>query len=340
MRCIGVALLGFAMSTLLRVSNVEADDINAAALAGTSLQLHKITDRLGRPVTYYISRPKSPAPLLLMIQGSGCDPVLRTGSSGTYSTLYDLLPFAAEQPYAVIAVEKPFSGRDPSAQGGDALGCSATFNRDFTAESWLVALEAALSDARRLPWVDKRRALVLGFSEGAVMASVLASHDKQITDVAAIGGSGTTQLFDLIALAYRQCFDRSICLGDIDKSVQAIEADPENSTSFVWGHPFKRWYSFFNVDSSEELLRSTARVYLAFGTADSSVPALSEEVLVSKLLAARRDVTIRRIENAEHGLNRPEDTDLQALDTEYRAALKWFQTNPVATGVATSSTSH
>jgi hypothetical protein len=41
MRCIGVALLGFAMSTLLRVSNVEADDINEAALAGTSLQVHE-----------------------------------------------------------------------------------------------------------------------------------------------------------------------------------------------------------------------------------------------------------------------------------------------------------
>ena len=81
MRSIGVALLGFAMLTLLRVSNVEADDISAAALAGTSLQLHKITDRLGRTVTYYISRPKSAAPLLLMIQGSGCDPLLRTGSS-------------------------------------------------------------------------------------------------------------------------------------------------------------------------------------------------------------------------------------------------------------------
>jgi hypothetical protein len=72
MRCIGVALLGFAMATLLRVSNVEADDIDAAALAGTSLQLHKITDRLGRAVTYYISRPKSAAPLLLMIQGYRC----------------------------------------------------------------------------------------------------------------------------------------------------------------------------------------------------------------------------------------------------------------------------
>ena len=168
-----------------------------APAAAFPLSSHTITDKLGRSVTYYISHPRQPAPLLLMIQGSGCATILQGKGSEKYSTLYDLLPLAAEGRFAVMAVEKPFA--NAGASGGVALGCDTTFNEDFTAERWLVALRAAVDDARRQQGVNPRRMVVLGGSEGAVMASLLAGHDSRVTDVIAIGGSGTTQLFDFIA---------------------------------------------------------------------------------------------------------------------------------------------
>lgn len=312
----GLTMLVLLLAALF-APNAIAQETSAEASPLTS---HTITDKLGRSVTYYISHPRQPAPLLLMIQGSGCGTVLQGTGASTSSTLFDLLPFAAEGRFAVVAVEKPFA--KAGATSGIALGCDVAFNEDFTAERWLVALRAALDDARRQQGVDPRRTVILGASEGAVMASVLAGHDRRVTDVIAIGGSGTTQLFDFIAAAYTRCFDRGRCIADVEKQMAAIRAAPNSPTQFAWGHPYRRWSSFFSIEPGDELVRSPARVYLAFGTADASTPPLSQEVAVAKLLAAGHDVTVRRVPDADHSLIAPGE-DLSALDREYRRALDW-----------------
>ncbi len=151
-----------------------------------------------------------------------------------------------------------------------------------------MALKAVLDEARKkLPWVDKSRTLVFGFSEGAVMADLLAGRDDGITDVISMSGSGTTQLFDFVTFCYQRAFDKSACLAEVDKNVAAINANPDSSTEFAWGHPYKRWSSFFRVYPGDELLKSKARIYMAFGTADESVPALSQELAVAQLRVCR-----------------------------------------------------
>lgn len=264
---------------------------------------------------------------MLVIQGSGCTPVLTIRQGGATSSIYNLEKFAREGKFAVIAVEKPFAGS--AAQAGSTQACSDAFNGDFTAESWRNALQAALNDARKMSWVDHTRTLVLGSSEGAVMASVVAANDPTVTDVISISGSGTTQLFDFIAQAYRSCFDASACLADIERNVAAIKDDPTSSTKFAWGHPYKRWTSFFNIDPGALLLRSKARVYIAIGTADDSVPAISQELAVAKLVLAGRDVTVRRVADGTHSLNRRDARNWDELDRELRTALEWFSKVPI-----------
>ena len=304
-----------------------------AQIAGTPFDKREIVDSLGRTVTYYISQPKTaPAPVMLMLQGSGCVEVIN--EKGRYSTFYNLVPYAQEGRFTVVAVEKPFSGHGGKQRPGTAKECGAEFNGDFTAERWLIAIRAALADARKSPWVDPRRTLVFGVSEGAVMADMLAGRDPTVTDVIAIGGPGTTQLFSFVASAYQHCFDTAECLADIDRNVRDIRADPDSSTRFAWGHPYKRWSSFFAVDPAEELLRSRARVYIAFGTADTSTPALSEEIAVAKLVVAGRDVTVRRVPDAGHSLTSDVHPDYQEMDKEYRAALDWFWQGPAGRGAA------
>ncbi len=310
------------LAMLLSLSNqwFVSPAIGQEAQGAFPLVTHRIRDELGRTVTYHLSRPTRLAPLLLMIQGSGCAAVIQGQGGNRYSSLFDLLPLAAEGRFAVMAVEKPEAVSNTG--GGTAQGCTAKFNEDFTAERWLVALKAALDDAHRQTGVDSRRTVVLGGSEGAVMASLLAGRDRRITDVIATGGSGTTQLFDFIAAAYARCFDRSRCIADEEQRMAAIRTDPTSATKFAWGHPYRRWTSFFAVDPGDELLRSHARVYLAFGTADTNTPPLSQEVAVAKLLAAGRDVTVRRVQDADHSLVGPGE-DFSALDREYRRALDW-----------------
>lgn len=320
-----VCWLTLAVSALaiLPAHGVEQD--LPGPVGGTPFERHFIVDDTGRKITYYMSRPKTaPAPLMLMIQGSGCVPVLNEQRGGAYSTLFDMLPFGQEGRFTLLVVEKPFAARSDGQNEGPAQACNPAFHDDFTSETWLRALRASMQDARKSPWVDHQRTLVFGHSEGAVMAALLAANDPRITDVVAIGGSGTTQLYDFIVHAYHACFDVPRCLADVETTVRAVAGNPDSSTEFAWGHPFKRWTSFFRVDPGEELLRSKARVYIALGTADKAVPALSQEIVVAKLLAAGRDVTVRRVADADHSLRQPGATNFADLDKEYRAALDWF----------------
>jgi pimeloyl-ACP methyl ester carboxylesterase len=322
------------MTKLLPVVSLCAALSAAALLAcaadpspvvGTPFERREIVDALGRTVTFYVSHPKkSPAPVLLMVQGSGCAKVLNEQGASSYSTLFNLVPYAEEGEFTVVAVEKPFAGEADRRNSGTALSCSPKFNSDFTADRWLVAIRAALEDARKSPWVDTRRTLVFGISEGAVMADMLAGRDSSITDVVSIGGPGTTQLFSFVADAYEHCPDPAECLADIHRKFQDIEADPESSTRFAWGHPFKRWSSFFRIDPGEELLRSKARVYIAFGTKDRATPPLSEEIAVAKLELAGRDLTVRRVAGAGHSLANETHPDYRDVDKEFRSALNWF----------------
>ena len=63
-------------------------------IPGTSFEQHVINDDTGREVTYYMSRPKgATAPLLLMIQGSGCTPAFVSQQGVPISTVSDAAPF-------------------------------------------------------------------------------------------------------------------------------------------------------------------------------------------------------------------------------------------------------
>ena len=93
-----VCWLTLAVSALaiLPAHGVEQD--LPGPVGGTPFERHFIVDDTGRKITYYMSRPKTaPAPLMLMIQGSGCVPVLNEQRGGAYSTLFDMLPFGQDR---------------------------------------------------------------------------------------------------------------------------------------------------------------------------------------------------------------------------------------------------
>jgi dienelactone hydrolase len=96
--------------------------------------------------------------------------------------------------------------------------------------------------------------------------------------------------------------------GDAGRRVQEVfdawtkvRQDPESTTQFWLGHPYRRWSSFLAHSVTEELLRAKARVYAAAGTRDAVIPVEAHDMLVAELRARGRDVTAERIEGADHG---------------------------------------
>jgi hypothetical protein len=328
-------LFAFVGGILLAASAVHA----APAAQQEPLELGKAAatrftlQRDGAPdIRYVISQPAHKAPLVLFVQGSGCTPpFVGLGTPNRYSTVFNFVPLAQRGDYAVMVVDKPYQpDAPPQAPPGVATGCPAAFNANFSYDTWLDTLRGALRHALALPWVDGSRVLVFGVSEGAVMAAGLARALPEVTHVALIGGTGTSQLFDFFANAYR-AGDRAgsgdddtlARLRDIDATVDAINADPRSSVKFAWGHTYLRWSSFFAQAPGENLVQSKARVWLASGMRDDSVPVLSTEVAYARLRALGRDVTFRRLPRAGHNLM-AEGGSMADVQKEYDAIMAWF----------------
>jgi dienelactone hydrolase len=294
-----------------------------------ALTLSRFTLQGDAPVRYVLSRPGHKAPLVLFIQGSGCvPPFIGLDMPKRQSTIFGWLPLAAQHRYAVMAVDKPYQpDAMPAGQPGSATDCPHAFNAHFSYDSWLATLAAALRHVLAQPDVDSSRVLVIGMSEGAAMAAGLARAMPQVTHVALIGGPpGTTQLYDFIVQAGAGAGsdeDRLRRLRELDATVDAIRADPHSSDKFFAGHTYLRWSSFFAQSHGEDLARSKARVYMVDGMQDASVPLLSTEVAYARLRGLGRDVTLRLIPNADHGLMAP-GQGWPDVQKEYDAVVKWF----------------
>lgn len=283
----------------------------------------------GPPIRYYLSKTAQKSPLVLYIQGSGCvPPFMGLGTARRASTIYSWLPLAQQGRYAVMAVDKPWQSDTPQ-QGpfGSAIGCAGKFNDHFSYETWLATLTQAVHHALRRPEVDPRRVLVIGSSEGAPMAAGLARALPEVTDVVLLGANGPSQLFDFAANIYRSTDSddiKALRLQELDATYAAIAADPTSTTKYAWGHPYLRWSSFFAQSTMDNLAHSKARVYIAAGMQDSSVPILSTEVLYTQLRVQGRDVTMRRVPLAGHGLV-PDGRPMPEAQKEYDAFMAWFE---------------
>jgi pimeloyl-ACP methyl ester carboxylesterase len=283
----------------------------------------------GPAIEYFVSIPNHPAPLILFIQGSGCIPVFTgLGTPKRASTVFSYLTQARAGKYAVMVVNKPYVPKEqPDGIPGTATSCPAQFNDYFTLENWVRDLDAAIDHAQHLPFVTPGRALVIGISEGANVASALAMKDSRITDVALLGASGPTQFYDFVVNAYKSAKNDDEAkrkLDELDEMRQKIFAAPDSSTDFAWGHPYKRWASFFRASSTNNLLNSHARIYIVSGMQDVKVPILSTESMASELMAAQRDVTLRRLPNAEHNLL-PAGAPYSELEPEFTRIIEWYE---------------
>src|SRR5262249_13040044 len=129
-----------------------------------------------------------------------------------------------------------------------------------------------------------------------------------------LAGGGPTQLFDLIEFRSQprpgdQPGDAERRGREVYEEWAKIQKDPDSTSLFWMGHPYRRWSTFLKHSVAEELLRSKARIYLAQGTADTSVSVKTYDVLVAELKARGRDVTTECIEGGDHGFRTPETSN-------------------------------
>jgi len=306
---------------------------------GIPFQRYTTRDTMDRMITFYVSEEptensKTRLPIVLFIQGSGCQSVFQRKGDRPSVGLLGLLLEEANDMVRVLVVEKPGVNLfDQPTRPGSAEEASEEFLTEHTLPRWAEANVAALRAAWLLPNVDPNLTLVMGHSEGGLVAARLAAELPQITHVASLACGGPTQLFSLAELRARPRPDDSP--EDDAKRRQAvydewtrIQADPNSITRFWMGHPYRRWATFLPYSLTTELLRTKARLYLAHGTNDKATPVTAFDVARAELAVNNRDVTAERLEGADHGFRTkdvPEGSPdgLQAL---FGRVLDWFLT--------------
>ncbi|USX12575.1 prolyl oligopeptidase family serine peptidase [Oxalobacteraceae bacterium OTU3CAMAD1] len=304
----------------------EVTETGGFTVGATEVVGYKLSQEGAPDVEYFISKTKEPAPLVLLIQGSGCAPVFSgLDTLRRSSNVFGYIDLAQQGKYAVMVVNKPYAPKD-APNGGGIIACPTEFNDYFTLENWVRDLGRAYDHAAQQPWVKAGSSLVLGVSEGATAAAGLAEKEGRVTDVAIVSGSGPSQYYDFVAGAYAAGGgDEEIKrrLDELEATRQKIAADPDNAKILAWGHPYRRWTSFFRASSTQSLLKSQARVYIVGGMKDTSVPIMSGEAMAAELLGAGHDVTMRRIPNAGHNLL-PAGAAAGNMWPEYQRIVEWY----------------
>lgn len=212
-------------------------------LLGVPFQRYTTKDSYDRTISFYVSTPPKTEkteglPIVLFIEGSGCQSLFHKQGDQIAGGLQNIVLMEVKRRARVLVVEKPgVKYLDAPARPGSAIGASEEFLKEHTLPRWAEANAAALRTAWTLRGIDKTRTLVIGHSEGGLVAARVAAEVSQVTHVASLAGGGPTQLFDLAEFQRQPRPDDGT--GDADRRVEfvytewaKIQKDPESIKEF------------------------------------------------------------------------------------------------------------
>lgn len=292
-------------------------------------------DRFGREITFYLSEAPPPGealPLVVYVHGSGCASHFhREGDRIVPANGHITLQEVSRGKARVLIVEKPGVQWLDDPTPPDEQEGSLEFRREHTLDRWAEAIEAAIQAARRAPGIDLHGMLVLGHSEGGLVAGRVARDlPDAVTHVATLAGGGPTQLYDLVALARKGSFFREVS-DDPERRVRyvldqwsAIRSDPTSVEKTFFGFAFRRWSSFLSSSLIEELAGVRARIYIAQGLDDAAVDPTSSDVLAAQLQARGKEIVYDRVAGADHSFHLERSPELDGWKDELTRILRWF----------------
>lgn len=288
-------------------------------------------DKYDRTITAYLSKPPKDAgekklPLILFVSGSGCQSVFTPMDGKINSGIQGLLYQLARGRARILVVEKVgVNYLDAPKRFGSAEEGSKTFLEEHTLPRWAEANAAALKAALAQPAIDATRVLVVGHSEGGIVAARVAAEVPSVTHVAPLGCSGVTQLYSLAELFRRRAPEGQgpAAMQQAWEQWKKMQAKPDSIEDFWLGHPHRRWTSFMKHSVLEELKRTRAQIYIAHGTRDDADAVQGFDVMHAELLVAGKDVTAERVEGGDHGffIKDQKGTGIQRVMGN---VLEWF----------------
>jgi dienelactone hydrolase len=307
-------------------------------MTGTAFERWDVGERSVGSVRYYLAPASAgPRPLLVVVQGSGCGPLFSpdqdNGGHAMRATAgQDIVQQLGADGFVVMVVEKPgVASESPEPDDlGTAGGCSDEFRRAHSLPSWTRRLSLAVDAAKRDPRVASDAPVrLLGLSEGAIAVARLASERSDVSHVAFISGFGCDQWRDVLVVARRQAeaagADPVEAVAEAEAGLRRVAADPSNTEAVFDGQTHLYWSTFGRACPADDLARSGADVFVAYGTADEQVDAEGVEAIPAARIAAGKSVTVRRVIGGTHVLNTPSTRPFENLVGVLKDVVGWMR---------------
>lgn len=322
----GVLLIGLA----LPVAAADTDVVGSFRLAQTQSPTE---------VSYYIARSgDGPRPLVVVLQGSGCEPVFSINDGNLQATAgQDIIHQLARDRFAVMIVQKPFVTLQSSASGGEVTeACSPEFRRNHTLVNWAAAVSDAIDAAMLSGAVAPAgKVRLIGLSEGAIVAARLAALRDDVSHVAFLSGFGCDQWSDMLVRVRRDALSGEGTLSQrtgqarqalaaLEKGFAAVAQDPDNPEAYLEGQTHLFWSTFGRACPADDLARANADVLVYTGTDDEQIDANGVEAITAARLAARKPIRVERIFGGGHVLDTDDTGPFENLIAAFADALEWM----------------
>jgi predicted esterase len=282
-------------------------------------------DRLDRRVNFYLSESgaaQESGPLIVFIQGTGCSSHFTSIGGRIARGIPNLLHDVVGGRARVLAVDKAgVEFLDDQGERSMQEGCRPGFFQEHTLERWSEAIASSIRAAHTLPAVDASRTLLIGISEGAMVAVRVSNVVPEVTHAASLSGGGPNHLYVLAEYVRQKGLDADeLVYGCWSK----VKQDPESTTRFCLDHPYRHWSSFYRTSLIEECLRARAKLYIVQGSADEQNSVHGFDLLRAELAAKGVSAVLERLEGAGHALNLPGQRPPEGLVAVFGRLADWF----------------
>ncbi|MFM9759329.1 alpha/beta hydrolase family protein [Aeromonas dhakensis] len=261
----------------------------------------------GSPISYYLVQHAHDAEtLLLILQGSDCNSVLNIDS--IFSDYKNVWPEAD-----VLLVEKYGINRklkystDPARKD-----CPAQYLEKDSPAQRVADIKVVLDIVRKDG--QYKKLILLGGSEGAVIANLVIADVDYIDATIAFNGGGRWFIDDVSHSIAAKHNNPKAAIKEID-SFKGFAEHVLNSKPFeleVSGHGYHWWQQMLSIDQLDTLKKVNSPLLIIQGVMDTSVSPQKTDKMVQRLKnLGKSNIEYRRYKKLDHGFKNSDGKSLR-----------------------------
>ncbi|WP_421242587.1 alpha/beta hydrolase family protein [Aeromonas enteropelogenes] len=275
----------------------------------------------GSPISYYlVPYSHDPDILLLILQGSDYNSVLNIDSIlADYKNVWPEADSLLVEKYGIDSKLK--YSTDPARKD-----CPAQYLEKDNPAQRVADIKVVLDTVRKDS--QYKKLILLGGSEGAVIANLVTAAVDYIDATVAFNGGGRWFIDDVSHSIAAKHNNPEEARKEID-DFKGFAEHVLNSKPFeleVSGHGYHWWQQMLSIDQLDTLKKVNSPLLIIQGGMDTSVsPQKTDELMLRLKDLGKNNIEYRRYEKLDHGLK---DSDGKSLRREVVSDMnRWLQSN-------------